>query len=116
MRSILVSNNRKDKNNCKHDSIVNRLEDIVNRRLPDFKTYQLTSYPGGEIDLYAKKGDYVLLFEIKCNDSYKNYNHAVEQMQRAKRLFFGYRPRVFMFYAFQEKNSNHINYTWVKTI
>ena len=62
------------------------------------KEYSLgKNFPTGEIDLYATRKDYVLLFEMKSNDSQHLQNKAENQLNRATQLFEG--KRIFKFYV-----------------
>ncbi len=51
----------------------------------------------GEIDLFAIKGNRMLIFEMKSNDRLPNYIHAVEQLSRSEAYFNKY--RVYSFYV-----------------
>ena len=90
----------KGNNQWRHDSLI----DIVEKDLKDrgFKNiYKNTEYSNiscGEIDLWAKKDNYILIFEMKSSYSQRTRNKAIEQLNRAERNCFPLN-RVFKFYV-----------------
>ena len=80
---------KKDSGLARHDSLV----DLVNKHLV-FRGYNViyknTEYSVkscGEIDLWAKRDGYVLLFEMKSMHSYRNRKKAISQLDRAETNF-----------------------------
>lgn len=98
----------------KHDSLV----DIVKEELYDrniVKVFDHVLYHNGvygEIDVYGVKNDYVLLFEIKCNDSRGNRKKAENQLERARKYYFKHDKRVFKFFVYYDHNEPV--YNWVR--
>lgn len=98
----------------KHDSLV----EIIKKELTDRKFVHLFDHIEykrhlcGEIDIYAEKDDYILLFEVKCNNSGQNYKRAKEQMNRAEKYYFGTSKRIFKFFAYYDNNKPVI--MWLK--
>jgi Holliday junction resolvase-like predicted endonuclease len=84
----------------RHDSLIDLVEkELRSRGFEDVvrnEFYNLGEC--GEIDLYAVRGKYVLLFEVKARDSYKSRKKAIEQLTRAERNCFPFH-RVFKFYV-----------------
>jgi hypothetical protein len=88
-----------------HDSLIDLLGDELEMR--GYRTvYRNTEYSVkscGEIDLWAKRDGYVLMFEMKATNSVKNRKKAYEQLKRAKSNCFP-NSRVFGFYVSNYKN------------
>ena len=103
-----------DTNLIRHEDIVDKVEkELQNRRF--LRVYKHVDYVVGkccgEIDVVAKRGGYVLLFEVKGYDSLRHYNRAVKQLRRAERMYNG--ARVFLIYAY----GNHYGlpeYKWIR--
>lgn len=100
----------------KHDKLVDLVEkELLERGYSDI--YKFVEYRGkkrvyGEIDIYARKGKYVLLFEVKSFNSKRNYKKAIEQTLRAKKYYFNNDDRVFMFYVYGIKHNSY-NMRWL---
>lgn len=98
----------------KHDSLIELVAKELDRRgyQSVYKNTEYSARSCGEIDLWTKRDNYILLFEMKCNDTYKARRKAYEQMDRAERNCFPH-SRVFKFYVY-----NHENPTieWVKNV
>jgi Holliday junction resolvase-like predicted endonuclease len=88
-----------------HDKLV----DIVKRELINrgyekiYDHIEYTRKNSGEIDLYARKNNYILLFEIKCNKNKKSYEKAINQLYRAEKYYFKKKHRVFKFLVYDIK-------------
>ena len=86
----------------KHDQLIDIIADELQQR-GYTKIHKNIEYNHrkhkGEIDLYAVKDKYVLLFEMKTNFSTKNFGKAKAQLQRAKKYYFNKDQRVFKFYV-----------------
>jgi Holliday junction resolvase-like predicted endonuclease len=95
-----------------HDSLIDYVEAELGKRgiTNTFRNIEYSRNCCGEIDLYAVKGDYVLLFEMKTNNSYKSRNKALKQLSRARLNCFPDK-RVFSFYV---SNYNSPKVEWVK--
>ena len=105
-----------DANMLRHDGLVDKVkQELINRDITHlFDHVEYTRHQhSGEIDVYAQKDDYILLFEIKGKDNCHNYTKAVKQMTRAQNYFFGKGHRIFKFYVTYDKNNN-VKYKWVK--
>lgn len=101
-----------------HDQIVGRIaEDMIDRgyHSPEmFVEYKnKCGNVVGEIDLYFRKGKYVLLFEVKETDSIRHYNKAKKQMYRAEHHYFNKSDRIFKFYGYNYNGDYNIE--WIKT-
>ena len=98
----------------KHDSLIDIVGDELVRR--GYQTiYRNTEYSVkscGEIDLWAKRDGYVLLFEMKSTHSYRNRKKAISQLDRAETNCFPFN-RVFKFYVSNYKNPR---IEWVKNV
>ena len=96
----------------RHDSLIELVEQELQNR--GFQTiYKNTTYSEhscGEIDLWAKRDDYILLFEMKSTYSQKTRNKALKQLERAEKNCFPYN-RVFKFYVSNYKNPR---VEWIK--
>jgi Holliday junction resolvase-like predicted endonuclease len=96
----------------KHDALVNIVEKELQRRgfdnIVKFREYSYKQC--GEIDIYATKNNYVLLFEIKTNHTYKAQKKAREQLLRAENNCFK-NNRVFKFYV---TNVSNPKYEWIR--
>ena len=70
-----------------HDQLVQTLEDRLratgNYSGIETKTYYSSRRECGEIDLYAMRGNRVVVFEIKSSDSAANSRKAEAQLKRA---------------------------------
>lgn len=89
----------------RHDSLIDVVEDELRNRGYQ-SVYRNTEYSNmscGEIDLFATRGDYVLVFEMKSNNNYKSRKKAFEQLDRAETNCFPFH-RVFKFYVSDYKN------------
>lgn len=101
-----------------HDQIVaNIAEDMINRGYTDpqmFVEYK-DRYGNvvGELDLYFRKGKYVLLFEVKQVDTIKHYCKAANQMKRAEQHYFNKSDRVFKFYGYNWNGDYALE--WIRT-
>lgn len=84
----------------KHDSLIDVVEsELRSRGYTDiFRNTNYSYKDCGEIDLYAVKNNYVLLFEMKSNDTYKARKKAISQLSRATNNCFN-NYRVFKFYV-----------------
>lgn len=84
-----------------HDKLVNIIEtELKNRGFNEIhKFIHYKNKKSGEIDIYARKNDYIFLFEIKSNYSIKGYNKAKDQLKRAEKFYFNKKDRVFKFYV-----------------
>jgi len=102
----------------KHDGLVRLVEqELKNRGFTDihkFEEYKRHSICG-EIDIYAIKDDYVLLFEIKSNGAYKNEKKAIKQMNRAEKHYFSQDMRMFKFFVYGYGNGKAYNMVWEKS-
>lgn len=96
----------------KHDALVEIIEqELWSRGIKE--TYKFEEYNKGvcgEIDLYARKDNYVLLFEMKSNDTYKARKKAIQQLDRAEKYCFK-NKRVFKFYV---TNCSNPKIEWIK--
>lgn len=105
-----------DANMIRHDGLVDKVKEELNARgfnhLFDHIEYKKHKHCG-EIDVYAEKDNYILLFEIKGRDCCHNYTKAVKQLTRAERYYFDKGHRIFKFYVSYDHNDN-IQYKWVK--
>jgi len=106
----------------KHDNLVDKVEqELIKRGYKDIEKFVSYRRPHdynylGEIDIYATRGRYVLLFEVKTHDTRDNKKHAYRQMDRAVKNYFKdwkHYNRVFTFYVHGDKN-NDISYEWLK--
>lgn len=111
--------------NCQknHDKLV----DIVQERMTNngWDTKKFWHYDKGEIDLFAyRQKDWssidqaydnktILLFEMKSQCNRHSRKHAVEQLKRAKEVYFNSEYRVFAFYVTFDKNRN-VKYEWIR--
>lgn len=108
--------NNSRKRGLKSVSRHNRLVGLIAQELKE-RGYEPIMYEEygkpikGEIDLYAKRGEYVLLFEMKSEDSSSAYRHAIQQLDRAEKYRFPYK-RVHKFYVTYENNTPKIK--WVR--
>jgi len=101
----------------KHDGFINihhHTEYGINTVISehDFETECKTKLIG-EIDVYATKGKYCFLFEVKSNGITKLCNKAIDQLQRAEGyLFKDY--KVFKIWAYcPSKEYLNVNYKWI---
>ena len=99
--------------NSKHDKLIDIIaKDLTKRGYTDIhKKIEYKTHRDGEIDLYATKGKYVLLFEMKTNFSLKNFGKAKEQLERAEKYYFNKHQKVFKFYV---SNINNPYIKWIK--
>ena len=85
----------------KHDSIVEKLKDIIVAKGYDekdiFTNVNYKNQKQGEIDLYVGTDKYILLFEVKVNKKEDTYRKALDQLARAKKHYFLDNPDVFCF-------------------
>lgn len=95
----------------------NELTEVIAKELKDrgynphlYQEYR-TNGACGEIDIFAIKDNYVLLFEIKKTDSIRNYNKAQKQTLRAELNCFPHN-RVFRFYAYTTEDGYNIE--WIR--
>ena len=97
----------------KHDKLIDIIaKDLKHRGYTDIhKNTEYKTLRDGEIDLYATKGKYVLLFEMKTNFSLKNFGKAKEQLYRAEKYYFSKDQKVFKFYV---SNINNPYIKWIK--
>lgn len=97
----------------KHNSLVDIIENRLNNKGYDIHKYETyCSRKGcGEIDLYAIKDNYVLLFEIKSSE--KRYTKAIEQLERAEKCCFK-NYRVFKFFVYYKNNDKGYGVDYVK--
>lgn len=103
---------KKDRGLERHNSLVDRIEKHMVYRGYNI-IYKNTEYnlaSCGEIDLWAKKDDYILMFEMKATHNYKNRKKAISQLERAEKNCFPYN-RVFKFYVSNYKNPQ---IEWIK--
>jgi Holliday junction resolvase-like predicted endonuclease len=93
----------------KHSDLVNVVEKELRQRGYDIihKNIEYNKTKKGEIDIYAVKNNYILLFEIKCNKHIKSYNKAVDQLYRAERYYFNKKQRVFKFFVYDCKKPKY---------
>lgn len=84
--------------NKRHDGLVLDLEERI--KATGWTTNKFVEYKQGEIDLYAVKGDYRAIFEMKCSMKLKNYHYAHNQMARAIDEYFHDNKRTFCFYVY----------------
>lgn len=76
----------------KHRAVIDKLESILKDSVDVIETeeeYGEGNRVIGEIDLYTFCFDIGLLcvYEVKTNDSFKQYRKAIEQLTRAKKEF-----------------------------
>lgn len=90
--------------NYLHDSLIDRVEAELLRRGYD-DIHREYEYDKGEVDLFAIRDNYVLLFEMKSVDNSKARRKAYEQLNRADRYLFR-NKRVFKFYVSNVSNCN----------
>lgn len=105
-----------DEKLLRHDGLVHKVEqELIKRKFNHLFTHvEYNKFPHcGEIDIYAEKDNYILLFEIKGRDCLQNYNKAVKQMTRAEQYFFDKQHRIFKFYVCYDDKDN-IKYNWVR--
>jgi Holliday junction resolvase-like predicted endonuclease len=85
----------------KHDRLVGLVEDILHAKKYDV-VGTLTKFKvngrDGEMDLFAIKDNYALVFEVKCSNNYKTRKKAKEQLSKDEQLFKAYRVFKFMVY------------------
>lgn len=101
----------------RHDSLV----EIISERLENngWKTHKHTEYShpkrSGEIDLYAQKDGYTLVFEMKCSLRPKNWDYAIKQLARADHNYFHDKGRIFNFMV-HYNNARGDEYTvhWIR--
>lgn len=100
----------------KHDETI---DNLVKRLDPD-KYHQISKNveyynPGckgvaGEIDAMAFKltpnKTYLLLFEMKCTDTAKNYNKALKQLTRSEKHYQKFADKIYMFYVTPGEGEN----------
>lgn len=100
----------------KHDKLVLTLEDRLlsnGWKTTTFKEYH-NHHGDGEIDLYATKDNYRVLFEVKCNIRQKNWIYAHDQLARATRNYFRDNKKTFAFVAYYtEKDYSEYKIEWV---
>lgn len=104
------------KNKLKHD----RITDCLASRL--FKSGKYTEvrknieYCVGEVDCLARRvvngQEYLLLFEVKCNDRQSSRNKAVSQLERAEYNLGRDSDRVFKFYVHGSKQGYEVLRYW----
>ena len=97
----------------KHDKLIDIIsKDLKHRGYTDiYKNTEYSNLKCGEIDLYATKGKYVLVFEMKTNYNLKNYEKAKQQLNRAEKYYFSKHQKVFKFYV---SNINNPYVEWIK--
>lgn len=104
------------KKNSVHDKLVNLVEEEFHRRgfTQTFK-FREYNFPtrSGEIDLYAKYDEYILLVEVKSTDTSKSKRRAHRQLYNAEKYFFK-NKRVFKFYVYENKHSHEYVLEWLK--
>lgn len=102
--------NKKVRNSNKHDSLVQLIEEeLLNRGYSQI--YKNTVYSKGEIDIYAFKYNYTLVFEAKSNETSKQLSRAKKQLDRVKEnLFKDYRT----FYFIVSYNKNKPKFHWYR--
>lgn len=87
------------KNSSRHDKLVSKVEQLLKER--GYKTTTHKEYKNkngdGEIDLYAQKDGYTLVFEMKCSLRPKNWDYAIKQLARADHNYFHDKGRIFNF-------------------
>lgn len=96
----------------RHDSLIDRVEKELKERgyVNTKRNLEYSIKQCGEIDLYAIKDRYVLLFEMKTTDNYKSRKKAIEQLNRATNNCFN-DYRVFKFYV---SNYKDMKIEWIK--
>lgn len=68
----------------------------------------------GEIDVFAKKGNYIFLFEVKSNGNKKLHYKAIEQLNRAESYLFKDNYKVYKIMAYcPSKRDLMIDYKWI---
>ena len=103
--------------NGKHDNLVDLVEEeLLSRGYTDIHKHKVYSRGlCGEIDIYTRKDNYILNFEIKCNDNRKMYKKAKDQLARATRYYHPKNSRVFNFYVYGNcKQPGKLTYNWIK--
>lgn len=104
----------KNKAEKRHDSLIERIEqELIERNFKSiYKNTTYSEHSCGEIDLWAKRDKYILIFEMKTTYSQKSRKKAIEQLNRAKDNCFPYN-RVFKFYVSNYRNPK---IEWIKQI
>ena len=102
-------------NGTQHDNLViqviNELEERGHDNIKSLIDYNVEGHCG-EIDIYAIKDNYVLLFEIKSHKTNSNYRKAKEQLERAETYCFK-NKRVFSFFVYGDIH-DEIQYKWIR--
>ena len=94
----------------KHNNIVNLVEQLlIDKGYEDIQKF--VKYDFGEIDIYARKDKYILLFEVKSQCTCKSYNKARKQLDRAERLYFD-DERIFKIFCYIE--GKNVYFEWQK--
>jgi len=100
----------------RHDGLVSiikkRLEERnIYDKIIDHEEYR-TNNACGEIDLYAIKGHYALIFEMKS--SWKGVKKAIHQLKRAEENCFKDYANVYKFVIHYNSNKNNdYSITWM---
>ena len=97
--------NKKSKHDATIDTLVGRLDprdySQIAKNIEYFKPNCKSC--SGEVDAMAFKIDpsraYLLLFEIKSNDSVRNYNKAVKQLDRSEDHYHKFVDKIYKFYV-----------------
>ena len=107
-----------DANEIKHDSIVNLVEMELrsrghNKIIQHLQYKHLYKMPG-EIDLFCRIDDYVLLFEIKGHYNRHLHCKAIKQLDHAEKYVKSlYKDkRIFKFFIYGD--GEEIKYNWIK--
>jgi Holliday junction resolvase-like predicted endonuclease len=104
---------KKQNGERRHDSLIDFVEaELKSRGFRDvYRNVNYNKNKCGEIDLYALRDGYVLLFEMKSTNCYKSRKKALDQLNRARlNCFRG--SRVFSFYVSDYKNPS---IEWIKS-
>lgn len=97
-----------DKSTKKHEDLVSKVvKELKNRGY--YAVYEHITYSDGkrcgEIDVFARKYNNYLVFEIKGYDSISHYNKAKKQLKRAERYCFN-KGKCFLFYVSGDRYGN----------
>lgn len=75
-----------------HEDLVHKLKDKEKENylivIPNL-VYRAEKRPIGEIDLVGLVDVFADFYEVKCSDTHENYNHAVNQLWKARNYLNG---------------------------
>ena len=99
----------------RHGEIVRDLENRLFNSLKYDVVESHLIYKDGEIDIKARKGETILLFEIKGNHTLNGYNKACCQLGRSHRFYRnkGFQD-IYCFYVYGNRKDNGYTIRWMR--